>query len=56
MFLPWNSFKQRDIQVQAQFRFSFPQRPPASEIAFQKNVSKYQKDVTCLNLNKTRSA
>ena len=56
MFLSYkHNFKQRAIQVQAQFRFAFPQHPAPSKIAIQKNVLKYQKDVTCLNLNKTRS-
>ena len=49
-----HNFKQRAIQVQAQFRFEFPQRPPLRKIAIQKNVLKYEKDGTYLNLNKTR--
>ena len=50
-----HNFKKRATQVQAQFKFPFPQRSPPSKIAIQKNVLKYQKDGTCLNLNKTRS-
>ena len=50
-----HNFKKQAIQVQTQFRFAFPQRLSPSKIAIQKNVLKYQKDGTCLNLNKTRS-
>ena len=56
MFLSYkHNFKKRVIQVQTQFRFAFPQTPPASKTAIQKNVLKYQKDGTCLNLNKMKS-
>ena len=56
MFLPYkHNFKQRAIQVQEQFKFAFPQHPSPSKTAIQNNVLKYQKDVTYLNLNKTRS-
>ena len=56
MFLSYkHNFKQRAIQVQEQFNFSFLQYPSPSKTAIQKNVLKYQRDVTCLNLNKTRS-
>ena len=50
-----HNFKNWAVQVQAQFRLAFPQRPPPSKIAIQKNVLNYQKDDTCLNLNNTRS-
>ena len=35
VFIIQHNFKQRTIQVQAQFRFAFPQRPPPSKIAIQ---------------------
>ena len=56
MFLSYkHNFNKRAIQVQGQFRFAFFQHPPPIKIAIPKNVLKYQKDVTCLNLNKTKS-
>ena len=44
MFLSYkHNFKERAIQIQAQLRFVFPQRPPPSKIAIQKkNVLRYQ--------------
>ena len=55
MFLSYkHNFKQKAIQIQAQLRFVFPQRP--SKIAIQKkNVLKYQNYGTCLNFKKARS-
>ena len=56
MFLSYkHNFKQTAVQIQVQFRFAFLQYPPPSKRAIQKNVLKYQKDGTCLNLNNTRS-
>ena len=50
-----HSFKQRAIQIPTQFRFALLQHPPASKIAIQKNILKYQKNGTRLNLDKMRS-
>ena len=56
MFLSYkHNLKKSAIQVLEQFRFAFSQHPPPSKIAIQKNVLKYLKDDTCLNLNETRS-